>query len=54
MLRAGREVNSGSIPVRGSNLFRPQIVQHTSTGTYTLSLSMDIHGAFPGVKEADA
>lgn len=51
MLGAGRLVNRGLIPVRGSNLFRPQIVRHTTTGTCTLSLSlsMDIDGAFPGV-----
>lgn len=52
MLRAGRQVNRGSIPVRGSNLSRPHSVQ-TSTGTYTVSFSMDRDGAFPGVKAAD-
>jgi len=54
MLEAGRLVNRGLIPVTGSNLFRPQIIRHTTTGTYTASLSMDIDGSFPGVKAADA
>ena len=53
MLRAGRQVNRDSIPGRGSSLSRPQSVR-TSTGTYTISLSMDIDGAFLGDKAADA
>ena len=53
MLQAGRQVNRDSIPGRGSNLSRPQRVQ-TSTGTYTVSFSLDIDGAFLGDKAADA
>jgi hypothetical protein len=53
MLRAGRQVNRGSIPVRGSNLSRPQSVQ-TITGTYTVSFLMERGDAFPGIKAADA
>jgi hypothetical protein len=49
MLQAGHQVNRDSIAGRGSNLYRPQSVQ-TSTGTYTVSFSLDIDGAFLGDK----